>query len=341
MGNRSDFEPELPFSNNQPSRLPRRAVLTGAAGTALTALAQPRLALAQTSGSGWPIKLQLQMGSGALNVYDKACVLAYPIHFIAAAQPVAGPLSTLLEMSGPSPADMRGLANEAYVDLTARLARIGYQMVPASQANTHPDVAKIGFAKNNTVLMSGNPDPYGMRVWVAMSADSAPLLQGSGGTKDGFEASLPTKLRNVSRDLAAMMLVRRLVIDFSGIGPKVQSGENYSRYMVGGEIRMRVKDYTTAYVWAGGPKSHQIVANRFWLAERNKEGSLDVESPWPMLGKVEDANAPLPDWADKRPENVKYKLVRVNVPDWRNQVRAAFRGYNTELADTIAAKRKR
>lgn len=338
----SEFEDVAGRDGSSPiSSISRRTVLAGAAGSALGLIADPKLVHAQSAGSGWPIKLQLQMGSGALNVYDKACIVAYPIHFIAAAQPVAGPISTLLELAGPTEADMRQLANEAYADLWARLAQIGYQMVPAQQAGAHPDMAKIGYAKRNAVLLSGDPDPYGRRIWVAISADKAPLLNGNGGARDGFESSLPSKLKNVSRDLGAMMLIPRLVIDFSGIGPSVKSGENWARYFVGGNVRMRVKDFTTTYVWAGGPKSHQIVVNRFWLSGRNKEGSLDVESPWPLRGKMEDVNGPLPDWANKKPERIDYKLARVNVADWRDQIRAAFRSYNAAMVEITASKRRR
>lgn len=313
----------------------RRAVLIGATALGLGSLWQSQSALAQSPGAVMPLRYKLHFGSKALKVHSKAAIISYPIIFMRSATAKAGNLGLYLEMEGPTEADMKALATEAYDDLAKQLAAAGFQMISGLEAARHPDIASLAVVPNNGKWASGVPDPYGQRGWYITSSDQAPLFDRLGTFDMRYEFGLPSALRHASRELSAMLVLPRLVFDFSSAGGASNSGSAGSTSWVGGNIQFMVKATSIGFMWSGGPRSIEIVSSAFYPSGR------DVVSPWPLRGNVSTVNRPLPAAAGRVSGRARYDVFQVDMNNWREQVRAAYRGYHKAMMDYVIANRGR
>jgi hypothetical protein len=103
------------------------------------------------------------------------------------------------------------LADEAYRDLTARLAAAGFEVVPAETLQALPQMQNI--ARHAGVAGSGDPT----RGWVFYAPAQAPLIKGYAG-ETGMAALAASRallaLGHVSKQADAVLLLPRLVIDY-------------------------------------------------------------------------------------------------------------------------------
>jgi hypothetical protein len=315
-------------------QLSRRTLLLQASAVSLAALAAPDSAKAQQQGAIMPLKYKLEFGAKTFKIYPKASIVSYPILFMRSATAKAGTLGIYLEMEGPTEADMRALATEAHDDLSRQLVAAGYQMISGVEAFAHPDIAKLGKVPGNGKWASGIPDPYGQRGWYITSAEQAPLFTNLGSFNLSFESGLPWALRHASRELGAMLVMPRLVFDFSTLGGASRSGSAGSTSWVGGSIQFMVKATSIGYAWAGGPRPVEIATSAFYPSNR------DATSPWPLLGNVSTVNRPLPPAAGNS-NRARYDVFQVDINNWREQVRAAYRGYHKAMIDFIVAAKNK
>jgi hypothetical protein len=196
----------------------RRDLIIGSSALGMGALCPALPALAQNSGDVMPIRLAVDYGTKTFKVYQKAAIVSYPILFIRSAFGKAGNLGLYLEMEGPTEADMKALATEAHDDLSRQLAAAGYEMIPGLDVARHRDIVAKGAVPGNGLWDSGVPDPYGQRGWYATSADAASMFGRIGKLDVRSDFGLPWELRGVSRDLGAMMIMPKLLFDFSSAG---------------------------------------------------------------------------------------------------------------------------
>lgn len=311
----------------------RRAVLAGAAALGLGNLLKGPAVLAQSPGAVMPLRYKLSYGSKALKVHSKAAIISYPILFMRSATAQAGNLGLYIEMAGPTVADMKALAAEAHDDLARQLAGAGYGMISGQEAARHPDIASMGVVPGNGKWVSGVPDPYGQRAWYITSAEQAPLFDRLGTFDMRYENGLPWALRHASRELGAMLVLPRLVFDFSTAGGDTRSGSQGSTAWVGGKIQFMVKATSIGIMWSGGPRAIEIVSSAFYPSNR------DAVSPWPLLGKVTTVDRPIPPQAGPVPKRARYDVFEVDVDNWREQVRAAYRGYHKAMMDVVIANK--
>lgn len=286
-----------------------------------------------------PLQYKAHYGDKAYSVHSKASVIAYPIIFMRAAQASASAggatAGIYLVMEGPTEADMRALAEEAYDDLTARLAAVGYEILPGSDAAQHPKFAELERHVGNAHWASGTPDPYGKRVWFMVSSNRAPLLQKLDSWNGRFQFGLLPKLKEASRELGAMFVMPTLVLDFSSLGAVARSGSQGSTAWAGGRVQIMVKASSGAYMWSGGPRVGGLVATQFLPKNR------DFVSPWPLQGRLINNARTLTPELTREMGGGRYDVFNVDMVNWRNQVRAAFRGYNVAMVnDIIASKAK-
>jgi|GEM_PF-2703748 len=316
------------------NELSRRSLFAQAGAVGITALFPAQQAIAQQQGAVMPLKYKLHFGNKTFKIYPKASIISYPILFMRSAIAKAGGLGIYLEMEGPTEADMRALATEAHDDLARQLAAAGYEMLPGIEAARHPDIVKLGSVPSNGKWASGVPDPYGQRGWYITSAEQAPLFNGLGTFDMRFETGLPWALRHASRELATILIMPRLVFDFTDLGGVSRSGSAGSTSWVGGKVQFMVKATSIGLFWTGGPRPIEVASSAFYPASR------DATSPWPLLGNVSTVNRPLPpDFARGTPRG-RYDIFQVDVANWREHVRAAYRGYHKAMLDeVIAAKR--
>jgi hypothetical protein len=312
----------------------RRDLLIGAAALGLGTLSPALPALAQTPGSVLPIRLAVDYGTKAFKVYQKAAIVSYPILFIRSAFGKAGTLGLYLEMEGPTEADMKALATEAHDDLSQQLAAAGYEMMPGLEIANHRDIVAKGAVPGNGLWDSGVPDPYGQRGWYATSADAAPMFGRIGSLDVVSYFRLPWELRGVSRDLGAMLVMPKLLFDFSSAGGASASGRLGSTSWVGGNIQFKVKPQSISFFWTGGPRPPEFTTTAFRTAER------DFVSPWPLLGNVSTVNRPIPASAGRFNGRPRYDVFAVDMNNWREQVRAAYRGYHKSMMDVVIANRR-
>jgi hypothetical protein len=313
----------------------RRDLIIGASALGLGAIGPTQAALAQNSGDVMPIRLAVDYGTKTFKVYPKAAIVSYPILFIRSAFGKAGSLGLYLEMEGPTEADMKALATEAHDDLSRQLAATGYEMIPGLDVARHPDIVAKGAVPGNGLWDSGVPDPYGQRGWYATSADAAPMFGRIGKLDVRSDFGLPWELRGVSRDLGAMIVMPKLLFDFSSAGVASASGRLGSTSWVGGNIQFKVKPQSISLFWTGGPRGPEYAATAFRTAER------DFVSPWPLLGNVSTVNRPIPASAGRFNGRPRYDVFTVDMNNWREQVRAAYRGYHKSMMDVVIAARQR
>lgn len=316
------------------SNTSRRSVLIGGAALGLGALSQTQSALAQTSGAVMPLRYSVEFGTKAFKVHPKAAIVSYPIVFMTSAFAKAGNLGLYLEMEGPTEADMKALANEAYDDLSRQLSASGYQMLAGTEVSQHPDLAALGAVSGNGKRGTGAPDPYGQRGWYTTSADQAPLFNRLGEFDHAFVSRLAWNTRHASRELGAMLVMPQLVFDFSSAGGASGSGSEGSTSWVGGNIQFMVKATSIGYMWAGGPRPIEIATSAFYPRNR------DFVSPWPLLGNVATVNRPIPASAGRFNGRPRYDVFTANMDNWREQVRAAYRGYHKAMMDIVIANRR-
>jgi hypothetical protein len=317
-----------------PPIISRRTVLGGASALALGSLSQGTSAMAQTPGSVMPIRLAVDYGTKTFKVYQRAAIVSYPILFIRSAFGKAGTLGLYLEMEGPTEADMKALATEAHDDLFRQLGAAGYEMIPGLEVARQPAIVAKGAVPENGLWDSGVPDPYGQRGWYATSADAAPMFGRIGKLDVRSDFGLPWELRGVSRDLGAMLIMPKLLFDFSSAGGASASGRLGSTSWVGGNIQFKVKPQSISFFWTGGPRPPEYAATAFRTAER------DFVSPWPLLGNVSTVNRPIPASAGRFNGRPRYDVFQVDINNWREQVRAAYRGYHKAIMDVVIANRR-
>jgi hypothetical protein len=321
-------------SDQVPNTSSRRDVLVGASALGIGALSQSAPALAQAPGALMPIRLAVDYGTKTLRTYQKAAILSYPILFMTSAFGKAGNLGLYLEMEGPTEADMKALASEAHDDLARQLAAAGYEMMPGLEVARHRDIVSKGAVPGNGVWEGGVPDPYGQRGWYATSSDLAPMFGRIGKLDMRSDFGLPWELRGVSRDLGVMLVMPKLVFDFSSAGGATASGSRGSTSWVGGNIQFKVKPFSVSLLWTGGPRPPEFATTAFRTAER------DFASPWPLLGNVSTVNRPIPASAGRFNGRPRYDVFQVDMNNWREQVRAAYRGYHKGMMDVVIANKR-
>jgi hypothetical protein len=87
-------------------------------------------------------------------------------------------------------------------------------------------------------------------------------------------------------------------------------------------------------MWYTGPRPVEAEISGFRPANR------DFGSPWPLLGNVSTGDLTLlPKFRNVR--RGRYDVFQVDMNNWREQVRAAYRGYHKAIMDYIIAAHRR
>lgn len=314
--------------------LPRRDLIKYAAASSLLLAPGARL-LAQTALSTQPdVPIELSM-SGARRAFTKhprAAILSYPIRYIMAGEGNGGGrVGIFLTLRGPTEADMAQLANEARDDLAQRLEAIGLPVMPEAEMMANPTIAALDWGQPH--WEDGTPDPMGRRIWYNTAGPGEPVLNRWGSTNGSAEMGIIGRMPGPSRALDAVIIIPSLFLEFSTISGSVNSGSQGSTSWTGGDILFGFKPYSWTYYMAGGQRSIEALGGSL-----NPRGRVLI-SPRQLPGQLNaSVAAPSADMTE-RLGRARIDEYVVDMDAWREWVRAAFRGYNTELTRNIQEAR--
>jgi hypothetical protein len=314
--------------------LPRRDLIKFAAAGGLMMAPGARL-LAQTTPSTQPdvpIELSMSGPQRTFTTRPKAAILSYPIRYIMAGEGNGGGrVGIFLTLRGPTEADMALLAGEARDDLAQRLEAIGFPVMTQADMMANPTVAALDWGQPH--WDDGTPDPLGRRIWYNTGLPGAPVLNRWGSTTGSAEFGIINRMAAPSRALDAVIIIPSLFLEFSTVSGSVRSGSQGSTSWTGGELAFGFKPYSWTYCMAGGQRNIEAFATSF-----NPRGR-GVISPRQLPGQMHSGvAAPSADMTE-RLGRARIDAFDVDMVAWRDWVRAAFRGYNSQLVGHIQEAR--
>lgn len=314
--------------------LPRRDLIKFAAASGLMMAPGGRL-LAQTAPTAQPdVPIELSM-SGPRRTFTtrpKAAILSYPIRYIMAGEGNGGGrVGIFLTLRGPTEADMAQLAGEARDDLAQRLEAIGFPVMTQADMMANPTVAALDWGQPH--WDDGTPDPLGRRIWYNTALPGAPVINRWGSTTGSAEFGIIGRMAAPSRALDAVVIIPSLFLEFSTVSGSSNRGSQGSTSWTGGELAFGFKPYSWTYCMAGGQRNVETFATSF-----NPRGR-GVISPRQLPGQMHTGvAAPSADMTE-RLGRARIDAFEVDMTAWRDWVRAAFRGYNSQLAGHIQEAR--
>ena len=281
-----------------------------------------------------PIELRLSGPRAAFSKHPKAAILSYPIRYIMAAEGNGGGrVGIFLTLNGPTEADMAQLALEARNDLAARLEAIGVPVMSQADMMANPVVAGLDWTQPH--WEDGTPDPMGRRIWYNTYAPGAPVINRWGSTSGSAEYGIIGRMAAPSRALDAVIIIPSLFLEFSTLTGDTRSGSRGSTSWVGGEISFGFKPFSWTFFMAGGQRSNEVIGGS--LSTRGR-GLISGEY---VPGEIRNNVATPPPAMVDRLGRARIDEFVVDMAAWREWVRAAFRGYNTEVVRHVAESRSR
>lgn len=311
--------------------LPRRDLIKYAAASSLLLAPGARL-LAQTTQPDVPIELSMSGSERTFTKHPKAAILSYPIRFIMAGEGNGGGrVGIFLTLRGPTEADMAQLAGEARDDLARRLESIGLPVMAQADMMANPAIAALDWTQPH--WDDDTPDPLGRRIWYNTGMPGAPVLNRWGSVSGGPEYSIMSRMPAPSRALDAVIMIPSLFLEFSTVSGSSNRGSQGSTSWTGGELAFGFKPFSWTFCMAGGQRNNEAYAANF-----NPRGR-GVISPQQLPGEMRTGvAAPSADMTE-RLGRARIDEFAVDTGAWREWVRAAFRGYNTELTRNIQEAR--
>lgn len=217
--------------------------LAGAGGLLLTPAGR---LLAQSAMPDVPIELNMSGATRAFTKHPKAAILSYPIRYIMAAEANGGGrVGIFLTLSGPTPADMAMLADEARDDLARRLEAIGLPVMPEAEMMANPTIAALDWGQPH--WDDGTPDPMGRRIWYNTAGPGEPVLNRWGSTNGNAEFGIIGRMPAPSRAIDAVIIIPSLFLEFSTLSGSVRSGNQGSTSWAGGDILFGFKPFSWTY----------------------------------------------------------------------------------------------
>ncbi len=311
--------------------LHRRELIKLAAASGLMMAPGARL-LAQSAMPDVPIELSMSGARRAFTKHPKAAIMSYPIRFIMAGEGNGGGrVGIFLTLRGPTEADMAQLAGEARDDLAQRLEAIGLPVMSQADMMANPVVAALDWGQPH--WEDGTPDPMGRRIWYNTSGPGLPVLNRWGSTSGNAEFTIINRMAAPSRALDAVVVIPNLLLEFSTISGSVRSGSEGATSWTGGDILFGFKPHSSTYYMAGGERSIEMLGGSL-----TPRGRILI-SPQRLPGQLNSGvAAPSADMTE-RLGRARIDEYAVDMTAWREWVRAAFRGYNTELVRNIQEAR--
>lgn len=306
--------------------------LAGTSGLLLTPAGRLLAQAATPDVPDVPIELSMSGARRAFTKHPKAAILSYPIRYIMAAEANGGGrVGIFLTLRGPTQSDMAQLADEARDDLARRLEAIGLPVMAEADMLANPTIAALDWADPH--WDDGTPDPMGRRIWYNTAGPGERVLNRWGSTSGSAEMGIIGRMPGPSRALDAVIVIPSLLLEFSTLSGSVRSGSRGSTSWAGGDILFGFKPFSWTYYMAGGQRSIEALGGSI-----NPRGR-GLISPQRLPGELlTGVGTPPPEMAE-RLGRARIDEYVVDMNAWREWVRAAFRGYNAELARNIAEAR--
>lgn len=276
-------------------------------------------------------------GAKYMKGQPRIAVGSYPVTYMMAARAKAttgsfqlGGAEMAIFLDGPQEADLRELANEAHKDLLARFDAAGMPSVPPADVAANPDLSKVKRAPGNTTNDKGIIDSRATKSWVTYSADNAPLFDGQGKNGPG-DMLLLGKFGKPGLALGATFVQPRLIIDFTNLNASKQRVVTSGTARVGGEVEFSIDPLSIVHVITPDKKGLGLFARL--------DPKSQVLSDVAMKGELaKDVKAPPVNFNSIFGKSAVH-AVRVDVAEWKDQVRAAYRGYNQAIVDEFKKAR--
>lgn len=288
--------------------------------------------LAQGAMPDVPIQLSMAGQRRTFTKHPKAAILSYPIRFIMAGEGNGGGrVGIFLTLRGPTEADMAQLAGEARDDLARRLEAIGLPVMTQADMMANPAIAALDWTQPH--WDDGTPDPLGRRIWYNTGIPGAPVLNRWGSTTGSAEYGIISRMAAPSRALDAVIMIPSLFLEFSTVSGSSNSGSRGSTSWTGGELAFGYKPFSWTFCMAGGQRNNEAFGANFSPRGRG------VISPQQLPGEMRTGvAAPSADMTE-RLGRARIDEFAVDMGAWREWVRAAFRGYNSQLLGHIQEAR--
>lgn len=309
-------------------------VVSRGALAALVVLAMAPAAIAQPAGAGLPVAFQV---TGPIPKRTRVAAPSYGVSYVVAGRArssaTGGSTYTAVDLSvsleGPTAADMQALADEAHADLLAQLKAAGFEVVAPETAAADPALAAIPRAPGGRGENSGKLDGRANKLWLTFSPAAAPLFQSQNSWPAG-DLMLLGKLGKPSKALDATLITPRLILDFTSLNASKNSTWS-GKASAGGALEFSIDGLSQVNVTSADPKGLGVFTR---LTLRNQ-----IVSPQPLAGDLaKGVGKPAVNIASLF-GRASVDVFRADPAAWREQVRAAYRGYNAGIVATLSRGR--
>lgn len=279
-----------------------------------------------------PIEMRMTGARRAFTKHPKAAILSYPIRYIMAAEGNGGGrVGIFLTLNGPTEQDMALLADEARDDLARRLEAIGLPVMAEAEMLANPAIAALDWGQPR--WDDGTPDPLGRRIWYNTAGPGERVLNRWGSTNASAEMGMIGRMAAPSRALDAVIVIPSMFLEFSTLTGETRSGSLGSTSWAGGELAFGYKPYSWTYYMAGGQRSIEALGGT--IETRGRGVISGQRLPGELRANVAAPSAALAD----RLGRARVDAFAVDMGAWREWVRAAYRGYNSQVARLIGEAR--
>ena len=234
-----------------------------------------------------------------------------------------------LSLEGPTEQDMQLLADEAHADLLAQLEAAGFETVDPQTTFADPALAAVPRAPGGRGENKGKLDGRADKVWLTFSPAAAPLFQAQNFWPSG-DLGLMGKLGKPSKALDATLVTPRLILDFTSLNASKNSTWT-GKASAGGALEFSIDGMSQVTLTSADAKGLGVFT-RLTLGK-------EIVSETPLAGDLaKGVGRPAVNIASLF-GRASVDAFRADPAAWREQVRAAYRGYNAGIVSALASRR--